>query len=74
MHKEKLVPALCKALGIDAHFHHQVIGVNKAQIKAEIKVLKAKRDEALKAKDSETFRGAMKQIHQLKNKLRKSTV
>jgi hypothetical protein len=74
MHKEKLIPALCKALGIEAHAHHIVVGVNKAQIKAEIRALKAKRDEALKSKDPETFRVAMKQIHRMKNKLRKATV
>ncbi len=26
MHKEKLLPALCIALGIEAHAHHEVIG------------------------------------------------
>jgi hypothetical protein len=74
MHKEKLIPALCKALNIEAHVHHHVVGVNKTQIKAEIRALKQKRDEALKSKDAETFRGAMKQIHRLKTKLRKAMV
>jgi hypothetical protein len=74
MHKEKLIPALCKALGIEAHVHHHVVGLNKAQVKAEIKALKQKRDEALKAKDRLAYKGLLKQIHRLKNRLRKAMV
>ena len=29
MHKEKLLPALCIALGIEAHAHHEAKGVEK---------------------------------------------
>jgi hypothetical protein len=29
LHKDQLLPALCKALGIEAHVHHEVIGVDK---------------------------------------------
>jgi len=74
MHKEKLLPALCIALGIEAHKHHTVVGVNKAQVKAEIKALKVKRDAALKAGDRKTFKEALHTIHVLKNRLRKSVV
>jgi hypothetical protein len=74
MHKEKLLPALCKALGVEAHAHHTVVGLNKAQVKAEIKALKLKRDEALKSGDRKTFKDALHGIHKLKSRLRKATV
>jgi DNA polymerase/3'-5' exonuclease PolX len=75
MHKEKLLAALCQALGIEAHKHHLVKkGVNKTEIKAEIRSLKKKRDEALAAKDHSTYRAVLREIHGLKNKLRHAVV
>ena len=70
MHKEKLLPALCLALGIEAHKHHAAVGINKSQIKAQIRLTKKKRDEALASKDAKTYREALHEIHHLKNKLR----
>jgi hypothetical protein len=40
MNKEHLLPALCTALGIDAHEHHTVAGIDKPAIKAKMKALK----------------------------------
>ena len=74
MHKEKLLPALCHALGIEAHKHHQVVGVNKAAIKVQIRALKKKRGEALAGKNLKLYREILHDIHQLKNKLRNATV
>jgi len=70
MHKEKLLPAICLALGIEAHKHHVAVGINKGQIKLQIRALKKKRDEALTKKDSATYRQTLHEIHGLKNKLR----
>lgn len=72
MHKEKLLPALCTAFGLEAHVHHQIVGINKAQIKAEIRKQQLERDTALAAKDSGRQRAARKQIHKLKRDLRKA--
>lgn len=72
MHKEKLLPALCTAFGIEAHVHHRVVGINKAQIKAAIRKQQLERDTALAAKDSRRQRAARKEIHKLKRKLRKA--
>ena len=44
MHKEKLLPALCQAMGIEAHKHHTVVGINKGQIKLQIRATKKKRE------------------------------
>jgi len=70
MHKEKLLPALCQALGIEAHKHHTVVGVNKSQIKLQIRAMKKKRDEALAGKDINAYRDSIREIHHLKNRLR----
>lgn len=32
MHKEQLLPALCEALGIEAHEHHDVVGLDKRRV------------------------------------------
>jgi hypothetical protein len=74
MHKEKLIPALCNALGIEAHVHHRVVGLNKAQVKAEIRACKIRRDEALQKKDHGAYKNALKEIHRLKNRLRNAMV
>ncbi len=72
MHKEKLVPAICHALGIEAHKHHEAKGLNKSQVKLEIRALKKKRDAALTAKQSEEYRKILREIHHLKNRLRQA--
>jgi len=74
MHKESLVPALCHVLGIEDHVHHEVVGIDKAAIKARIKELKVERDEALTAKDSVQLKRVRRKIHRLKRKLHKATV
>ncbi len=74
MHKEHLVPALCHALGIEDHAHHEVVGVNKAAIKAEIRDLKKRRDEALASKDSVELKRIRRKIHKLKRTLHRATV
>lgn len=74
MNKEHLLPALCKALGIEAHVHHEVKDANKAKIKAKIKEFKKKRDEALAAKNHALVRDAQNRIRSLKRKIRKATV
>jgi hypothetical protein len=74
MHKEKLLLALCEALGIESHAHHQVVGLDKAQIKAEIRKLKSQRTAALEKKDYATLKTLRRKIHDLKRTIRKATV
>ncbi len=74
MHKEKLLPALCVALGIEGHAHHEAKGVNKSKIKLEIRALKKEREEALQSHNSEKLRDVRGRIHDLKKKLRKAIV
>jgi len=74
MHKEKLLPALCHALGIEAHVHHHVVGVNKAAIKVEIRKLKVQREAAIKSKNPPALKEVRLKIRELKKKLRKAIV
>ncbi len=72
MHKEKLVPALCKALGIESHVHHQAKLSEKSSMKLEIRDLKKKRAAAIASKDYAQLRDIRRHIHDLKVKLRAS--
>jgi hypothetical protein len=73
MNKEHLLVALSKALGIQ-HEHHDVVGVDKASIKARIKDLKKKREEALAAHDHDQLKVVRRTIHRLKRQIHKATV
>ena len=68
MHKEQLIPQLCKVMGI--HTHHAAAGAEKTRIKGIIHKLKARRDEASKARDDAKLAVLRRQIHILKHKLR----
>ena len=70
MNKEHLLPALCKALGIDAHEHHAATGIDKNALKAKIRELKKQRDAALEAHDHESLRNARRHIHHLNHQIR----
>jgi cysteinyl-tRNA synthetase len=74
MHKEKLVPALCTALGIESHVHHHAVGADKSALKAEIHSLKKKRNAAIASKDYTQLRDVRQRIHDLKVKLRREIV
>jgi DNA-binding IclR family transcriptional regulator len=74
MNKEHLLVALCKALGIDTHVHHEVKGLNKAGVKARIRTLKEKLDAAITAGDRKQIKFYHRQIHKQKRQIHKATV
>lgn len=74
LHKDQLLPALCKALGIDAHVHHHAVGIDKTAIKTKIHGLQKKRDEILASKDRAQLRSVLRQIHSLKRQIRRHTI
>jgi len=74
MHKQELLPALCTVLGIEAHEHHDVVGINKAAAKSQIHQLKLKRDAAIEAHDSAELKAIRHKIKRLKRKIRRATV
>jgi hypothetical protein len=74
LNKDHLLQAICRALSIDMHAHHEVVGVNKAQLKATIKDLKAKRDAAIASSDHKQLKHVRRRIHALKRAIHKATV
>ena len=73
LNKEHLIGAIAKALGIK-HEHHDVVGVDKASIKARIRELKKKREEALAAHDHAQLKVVRRTIHRLKRQIHRATV
>ena len=74
LNKEHLLVAVCKALGVDMHQHHEVKGINKTVIKTKIKELKKKRAEAIEAHDHDQLKFIRRNIHHLKRQIHKATV
>ena len=70
MNKDHLLPALCKALGIDAHEHHAAHGELKVAAKARMKALRAKREQAIEAGDHDLLKSIRREYHHLNHKLR----
>ena len=74
MNKERLIPAICKALGIDTHAHHRVVdGFDKSAIKARIRTLKAARSEALDVHDVQRLHALRRELHALNHRIRSHT-
>ncbi|HAU39033.1 MAG TPA: hypothetical protein DCX07_15135 [Phycisphaerales bacterium] len=72
MHKDHLLPAMCKVLGI--HTHHAAEGAEKLRIKTTIRKLKTGRDAAIAAKDTARVAALRTEIHALKRRLRRLAV
>jgi DNA-binding IclR family transcriptional regulator len=70
MNKEHLLPALCKALGIDIHEHYTVAGIDKSAVKARMRELKKQRDAALESQDHAELKSLRRQIHRLNHQIR----
>lgn len=71
MNKEHLLPALCRALGIDMHEHYAVVGIDKSALKLKIKMLKSERDAALQARDYGKLKNVRRQIHRINRDIRR---
>ena len=74
MNKEHLLEAICKALNIDMHVHHEVVGIDKSKIKREIKELKIQRDQAIADKKPQDLKKIRGKIRKLKRALHRATV
>ena len=70
MNKDHLLPALCKALGVPIHEHHDVVGIDKPAIKAKMRELRKKRDEARDSGDHTVLKAVRRQIHGLNRQIR----
>ena len=72
MNKEHLLPALCKALGLDAHEHHAAALAQKTAVKVRMQALKAERLKAREHGDPEKLRQVRREYHALNHELRTS--
>jgi hypothetical protein len=70
MNKDHLLPALCKALGIEAHEHHNVTGIDKSTMKARMRALKKERESALEKHDHAALKSVRRQLHHLNRQIR----
>jgi hypothetical protein len=70
LNKQHLIEALCRALNVPVHAHHDVVGIDHAGVKAKIRALKAERGRALEARDAAALKRARRGIHRLKRRLR----
>ena len=70
LNKDHLLPALCKALGIEAHAHHAAHGEIKAAARARMKELREKRQAAVAAHDAAALKAIRREYHKLNHKLR----
>lgn len=74
LNKEHLLPAVCKALGIETHAHHEAVGIDKAKIKTTIRSLKSDRLKALESHDRDKLKRVRRRIRALKRRIHKATV
>jgi hypothetical protein len=70
MNKEHIIPAICKALGIDTHEHHHAVGIDKAALKARLRTLKKERDAALASHDGDRLKAVRRHRHRLNRQIR----
>ncbi len=70
LNKEHLLPAVCKALGIDTHAHHAAALAEKAAVKAKMREINAEKAKAVEGGDHELLRQLRRQYHRLNHTLR----
>jgi hypothetical protein len=74
LNKEHLLVALCKALNVPVHEHHDAVGVDKAALKARIRARKKDREAALAAGDHAKLKAVRHEIHALNRQIKKHLV
>jgi hypothetical protein len=71
LNKEHLLAALCTALNIPVHEHHDAVGIDKASVKAKVRALKKEREAALAAGDHAKLKALRRTIHGLNRQIKK---
>jgi hypothetical protein len=76
MNKEHLLPALCKALGIEYHKHphHAAVGIDKDKLKARMHALRAEKAKAIEGGDNKKLKALRREYHRLNRRIRAATV
>jgi hypothetical protein len=68
MNKEHLLPAICKALGLDAHDHHAAAAADKSTVKARMREIKTALHAG--ATDVDRLHALRREYHHLNHGLR----
>lgn len=74
LNKDHLITALCKALNLPTHAHHEARGIDKAKLKAQMMALKKDRDAALAAHDHAKLKVIRRTRRSLMHRIRSATV
>jgi hypothetical protein len=76
MNKDHLLPALCKALGIEYHKHphHAAVGIDKPKMKARMHAIKAEKAKAIEGGDRKKLKSLRREYHRLNRRIRAATV
>jgi hypothetical protein len=74
MNKDHLLVALCTALNVPFHEHHDVVGIDKPALKAKLRGLKKERDAAIEAGDRKKLREVRAHAHRITRQIRKHMV
>jgi hypothetical protein len=72
MNKDHLLPALCRAFGIDAHEHHAASLAEKNATKTRMREIKAACDIAQQEGDTDRLHRLRREYHHLNHLLRTS--
>jgi hypothetical protein len=70
MNKDRLLPAICRALNVDMAEHHVARGIDKPAIKSKMRELKKQRDAAVEAHDTVALKSIRRQLHALNREIR----
>ncbi len=76
MNKEHLLPAVCKALGVEVHRHphHEARGIEKAKLKARMHALQAEKARAIEAGDRSKLKSLRREYHHLNRRIRAASL
>ncbi len=76
MNKDHLLPAVCRALGIEFHKHphHEARGIEKGSIKARMRTLRDERKKAIEAGDHAKLKAVRREYHRLNRRIRAATI
>jgi hypothetical protein len=74
LNKEHLIVALCTALDIPMHEHHDVVGIDKSAIKAKMRALKATVPATIEGGDHARLKALRRQIHGLNRQIRQHQI
>jgi DNA-binding IclR family transcriptional regulator len=76
MNKDHLLPAVCKALGIEVHRHphHEAAGIEKVALKARMRALKAEKEKAIGAGDHARLKAIRREHHRLNRRIRAASI